>query len=420
MDSSTVVQRFRAACDALVYNDSLLLELDVSRRSLTSKMAFAGIYAADAGQITVSGTLAGEFTASHPLVFRALNSRAITGVGDDNGLYQRLHAASLAAEVAAAAVTASVVPGASGLAAARARSSELLSLVGFTKLFLAETFCAGVSLSRVGHGATVYGEPLTILQLLDSALASLYAALTLGADSARTANLAHIRPARTLLQLGRQAEAATAVNAVPSTFEYLVEYAAANSRQLNGIPSIINDQKQITVANREGVIGLDFVTAADARVATSSLGAGFDGVTIVYAPALYPNIGSSAVLAVGPQARFIEAEALLRGGNASSALGLLNALRSSTTPVLAPLADAGTEVARLDQLFHERAFWLFGTGQRLGDLRRLIRQYGRTAVATVLSGPYYLSGSYGSDVNVRIPQTELPNPRFVGCLTRDP
>ena len=45
--------------------------------------AFAGIHAADAGQITVSGTLADEFTESHPLVFRALNSGATTGVGDE-------------------------------------------------------------------------------------------------------------------------------------------------------------------------------------------------------------------------------------------------------------------------------------------------------------------------------------------------
>ncbi len=382
--------------------------------------AFAGIYAADAGQITVSGTLADEFTTSHPLVFKALNGRATTGVGDENGLYQRLHAARLAAEVAATAVTASAAPGATGLAASRAQSSELLSLAGFTKLFLSETYCAGVSLSRVVDGATVYGEPLNTAQLLDSALASFDAALTLGADSARTANLARIGRARTLLQRGRQADAATAVNAVPTTYQYLVEYAAANSRQLNGIPSIINNQKQITVANREGATGLDFVTAADPRVATSSIGAGFDGVTIVYAPGLYPNNGSSAVLASGRQARLIEAEAALRGGNATSALGLLNALRSSATPALGSLADAGTDGARIDQLFRERAFWLFGTGQRLGDLRRLIRQYGRTAATTFPSGSYYLGGSYGSDVNVQIPQTELPNPRFVGCLNRNP
>ena len=28
--------------------------------------------------------------------------------------------------------------------------------------------------------------------------------------------------------------------------------------------------------------------------------------------------------------------------------------------------------------FREKAFWTFGRGQRLGDERRLVRQYGRT------------------------------------------
>ena len=32
----------------------------------------------------------------------------------------------------------------------------------------------------------------------------------------------------------------------------------------------------------------------------------------------------------------------------------------------------------MDLLFSERAFWMFATGHRLGDMRRLIRQYGRT------------------------------------------
>jgi len=48
MDSSTVGERFRAACDALVYNDSLLLELNASERSLASKIAsyLAGVFPA--------------------------------------------------------------------------------------------------------------------------------------------------------------------------------------------------------------------------------------------------------------------------------------------------------------------------------------------------------------------------------------
>ena len=40
---------------------------------------------------------------------------------------------------------------------------------------------------------------------------------------------------------------------------------------------------------------------------------------------------------------------------------------------LGPLQDPGTPDGRVDLLFHERAFWLYLTGHRQGDLRRLIR-----------------------------------------------
>lgn len=45
--------------------------------------------------------------------------------------------------------------------------------------------------------------------------------------------------------------------------------------------------------------------------------------------------------------------------------------------LLPPLAAAATPAAQEDQLFKERAYWLFLTSHRLGDLRRLVRQYGR-------------------------------------------
>jgi hypothetical protein len=39
---------------------------------------------------------------------------------------------------------------------------------------------------------------------------------------------------------------------------------------------------------------------------------------------------------------------------------------------------AATNDAAIDLYFRQKAFWTFSRGQRLGDLRRLIRQYGRT------------------------------------------
>src|SRR5690606_40849192 len=40
-------------------------------------------------------------------------------------------------------------------------------------------------------------------------------------------------------------------------------------------------------------------------------------------------------------------------------------------PGLPPLEDPGTDEARVDLLFQERAYWLFLTGRRHADMRRL-------------------------------------------------
>jgi len=82
------------------------------------------------------------------------------------------------------------------------------------------------------------------------------------------------------------------------------------------------------------------------------------------------------------------------------------------------LAEPATQEEGVDLLFSERAFWMFATGHRLGDLRRLIRQYGRTATVFP-SGTYIKGGSYGGDLNLPIPQEEGNNPNAVGCVNRE-
>ena len=88
---------------------------------------------------------------------------------------------------------------------------------------------------------------------------------------------------------------------------------------------------------------------------------------------------------------------------------------------LAPLSDPGTDAARLALLFHERGYWLYLTGHRQGDLRRLIRNYGRPTATVYPTGSYPLFGSfsrYGSDVTAPIPGSERANPLFHGCRSR--
>ena len=58
----------------------------------------------------------------------------------------------------------------------------------------------------------------------------------------------------------------------------------------------------------------------------------------------------------------------------------------------------GATTAREDLLFRERAFWFWGTAHRLGDLRRLVKDYKRAATSVYPNGPYFKGGAYGTDV----------------------
>jgi hypothetical protein len=70
-------------------------------------------------------------------------------------------------------------------------------------------------------------------------------------------------------------------------------------------------------------------------------------------------------------------------------------------------------------LFKERAYWLFATAHRLGDLRRLVNSYGRAPDAVFPTGPYKYGGSYGTAVNMTLgPLAGGVNPEEKGCTTR--
>jgi hypothetical protein len=88
---------------------------------------------------------------------------------------------------------------------------------------------------------------------------------------------------------------------------------------------------------------------------------------------------------------------------------------------MAPLTDPGTAAGRVALLFREKAFWQFGRGHRLGDLRRLIRDYGRAADGsdTFPVGQHYKGGVFGPDVNLPVTTAEqIGNPNFASCIDR--
>ena len=301
-----------------------------------------------------------------------------------------------------------------------ANIGQAYALAGYTELFLAEDLCSGVPLGSIVDGDPVFAEPSSTDQIYARAIADFDTAIVNAADSVRILNLARVGRARALVDIGQLAAAAATVTAVPTSFTFTTEHSAAVQPNLLGNPiTPVASNIQNTVADREGGNGLDFRSANDPRVTTRLLGKGPDGVTDVYMPTKYTSVTSPIVVASGIEARLIEAEALLASGDAPGALAKLNALRA-TMPGLAPLALEASDAARIDQLFRERAFWMFLTGHRNGDMRRLIRQYSRPRESVFPTGPYKGGQLYGIQVTFTPSASEFNNPNYHGCLSRDP
>jgi starch-binding outer membrane protein, SusD/RagB family len=371
--------------------------------------AFALVYAgSEQGQITTSGALADEFSnASSGAIALAGADIRIVPEPSASYPYLALQRSRLDARRAIEALQ-QFAP------ARRMKIGEQFALAAYTELFLGENLCSGIPLGKIVNGDPVYGLPLSTDELFGRAVADFDSAAIYASDSVRILDLARVGRGRALLDRGQLAEAAASVGAVSTAYTYTLQYSAA---QPNGVFDIINTSRWLTVADREGVNGLDFRSAQDPRVPTAFVARGVDGITDVYTFTRYNSRTAPIVLASGTEARLIEAEALLKAGDAAGALQILNALRS-TTNGLSPLTLQPTDVARVDQLFRERAFWLFGTGHRQGDLRRLVRQYARPSESVFPIGSYKNGQRYGGDVTFAPDAAQTGNPNYVGCASR--
>jgi len=142
-------------------------------------------------------------------------------------------------------------------------------------------------------------------------------------------------------------------------------------------------------------------------------------------------------LASGIEAQLITAEAALQANDATTWLTIINSLRTNTTLYPAPqtgftqsanltnLAQPADSIARTNVMYSERAFWLFSTGHRLGDMRRLVRPttaggYGRVVNSVYPNGAWFKGGNYGDAIQMVLPVEELNNPNYHGCADRNP
>ncbi len=323
-----------------------------------------------------------------------------------------------------------------------AERAEMYFARGFAELQLASDFCNGIPLSDASGPTIVYGTPLSIVEVFNRSIASFDSARALvngltDAASVRVERAARIAKARAQIGLGDAAAAAATIasgTAIPGTYSYdhtfattsgdntlwaqpfsAARYIVGDSLEGNGPPTYL-------VAN-----AIPFSRGGDQRVPTTILTTlGQDGLTRVRRTTVWAR--STAIPVVnGLDAALIRAEARLEASDIPGMKAILDSLRASprtqgaiTTTAMAALPAIPDQATAVSVFFREKAYWTFSRGQRLGDLRRMIREYGRTAANTFPTGTHYKGPAYGSDVNLPVPTDELNNPNFTGCTNRNP
>lgn len=328
-------------------------------------------------------------------------------------------------------------------ATANAYVAQMQMIRGYAELLSADNFCNGQPFSDGSTGTIVEGTGLSVIEAFQRAVTSTDSAIgTIGTASdtlsLRVLYAAKLVKARALMGIGgatNYAAAKAAVAGIPTSYVYNVYFSTAT--RSNGIWALNNSAKRYVVGDSVDATGtilnaIPFKSAKDPRVPTSGTKNAFDSTTpftqqLIWASTGTPA-GSTDPIAVlnGIDARLIESEVALSQGDPVTWLSILNTLRAGPTQVstgltvsgMAPLVDPVTPDARLSLQFREKAFWTFGRGERLGDMRRLVRQYQRPANTVFPVGPFFKGGNYGTDVNLPVPQAEQNNTKFTGCTDR--
>jgi len=329
------------------------------------------------------------------------------------------------------------------------KQGEMYFAMGLEELTVSEDFCNGVPFGEVVNGVPTYSKPFTNAEGFQLAIAHLDSAIALtgtgvkdAALAARVRSAATVAKARAQVDLGQFSAAAQTVAGVATSYQYTMTYSQATQDNTIWTVNVSNPSSarvavgdSVTLANGVEVRvrnAIPFGSANDPRVPVTGsyknvATTGFDGQTPWVGQKIWATRTAPIVLASGIDARLIEAEAKLNNGDVQGMMTALNALRAApqtlgafNVAAMPALATPATKDAATDLFFREKAFWQFGRGMRLGDLRRLIRQYGRTEDTTFPEGGFHKTPfTFGDDVNLPVPDQEKgPNQLFKGCLDR--
>lgn len=299
----------------------------------------------------------------------------------------------------------------------------------FMQIGMADNFCSGLPLSESQYGGVfVPGKGYPRDTFYTRAIQLFDEGIKLNVDSVPIRTLLLVGKARALNALGRYSEAADVVSSVADTDSAGYKYAF---NPLESAASQIQfwtagyDSAAGYVKNQKGVNGLKWLAdnpaEQDSRINVRTL-PGMTGYVAFPVPLKISAGNGFLVQANGAEARLIEAEAHLNNNEPALWLEKINRVRrlykNLSGVQLADTVDPGTSAGRVDLLFRERAFVMYLTGRRLGDLRRMIRQYDRHPESVFPTGRAEGSQilNYGSNYVFAIGDAEMSNnPSYSKC-----
>jgi hypothetical protein len=265
---------------------------------------------------------------------------------------------------------------------------------GYSLVLLAEGSCsAAINLGPEQTPAQIFAEAKI---RFDTAVA----AATRASDTP-TLNLALLGRARTLLDLGNSAAAATDAGLIPPGFIASVTHDAIDPRRRN----LVFVQTQLSgFSSVEGVIQSLYTATNDPRIAFTSTGKiGSDGKTLIVFPNKDAAATTTQTLAKYSEAQLIIAENFANTGNFAGAVTIINTLRAANAQdAFNPATlNKATVVA---EIVEQRRREFFLEGHRLGDIRRL-----GLGILPAPGTPYVNGGAYDAQSCFPLPDVERIN-----------
>lgn len=330
--------------------------------------------------------------------------------------------------------------------------ARLFLYEAYAEILIADGWCSGVPLSTLDfEGDWTYKPGSTTDQIYEHAIQLLDSGEARATDSVSLQSAIRVLKARAQVALGRYADAKQTVQGIDEEFRYDIRIAFDGG---TGTGQTSNSKygeyiARVSISDKEGINGLPYRSSDDPRTKSTPFTYLQNGQS--FFPVKYITTGDSSIftLTSGTEAQLIRAEAALYENDAQRMITILDALRTSGTytvdttdlegggeqidtvwhagtggvPGLRPLGQLpATQDAQRTLLFSERAAWLFLTGSRQGDLRRLVRKYGMDSEQVYPTGVYtdpnYVS-LYGTDISFSLHTSEFRNPLFKGCQYDD-